>query len=147
MEKVLTIVFCILVFPMYCTAQECIAPSRRTDELTRAEGNQLINLREKHSRKSLKGLIEDVNGNAISALVEVFGVDSTSDTGRTGSGVRIIACEVAGNGIFGVTGLKKGEYELRVSAETGFNMMHIYVKLDPRGGKRRDLIVTVEPAN
>src|SRR5829696_6089601 len=141
MMRVSTIVFSILLASSYCSAQECISPSKRTDAPTCQGANLLVKLVEKQ-RKLLKGRIEDANGNALAALVEVFGLLHTDYIRKTEGNERIIACEVFEDGVFGFTGLKKGEYELRVSYGAGFNVSHIFLKVAPRGGKRKDLIVT-----
>jgi hypothetical protein len=131
-----------------CLAQECVFPSASTDESTRAGANMLVTNVEKKSVRVLSGLVEDANGKPISgALIEVFDNPSwiiNDAWWPEGNQKRMIGCETTEAGLFTIKGLEKGAYEIRVSVGPGYNVSHVYVRVDPKRGKRKSLRVTVE---
>src|SRR5215203_2226846 len=138
MTRVFAIFLSLIVAAICSSAQECLPPSKKTNESTRASANLLIEIREKKTVRIVKGRIEDANGKTMPfGLVEVFQVAGHNRE-------RIIGCDFLEGGVFGISGLKKAEYEVRFSFGDGFNVSHIFVRVDPRRGSQKEMIVTAE---
>jgi len=93
----------------------------------------------------VRGSVMDTNGGPIAfALVEVFTNPAwikkdlaTPDPAQR----RMIGCTSNSRGHFNITGLKKGDYELRISAVGPINVSHWHIRINPRRGRNKNLIV------
>ena len=131
--KVAVFLFTLLFFSSIAAAQRCVSPSTPTSDETHWGGNEVIRMREEESISRLRGRVEAPDGTPLyEALVEVFAGEK-----------RIIACRVSDNASFDIAGIKKGQYELRVSWGAVFNVSVIDVSVNPRVRDKRKLVVTL----
>ncbi len=146
-----SIVFTGLVLALcsWTQGQTCVASSRQSSDLTRFGGNELITVIERKPRARVRGRVTDVNGSPVKyALVEIYENPSwllKSGLGPDQGQKRIIGCEVGKAGQFEIRGLKKNDYELRVSVSIGFNVTHMFISVDPRRGTTKRLELSVSP--
>ena len=84
------------------------------------------------------------------ALVEVFThpeyllIETPIDKRGRPNQRRVAACRTGADGKFCFAGLPAGKYELRSSSEdtaTGWNASQVYVILNPRSRRKKELIV------
>lgn len=123
------------------TAQRCVV-GKRSNEGTYQCCNVLEKFIEPVHLAMVRGTVETVPR----VLVEIFSNpawiknDSWMPTSKQR---RIIGCVTNSNGYFKIGGLKKGNYELRVSAPKPWtlNVSHWYITIDPRNGRNKKLAI------
>ena len=135
MIRLLTsLLFIVLAFAAAPAQCKCAQPV--SGESTHEGGNELITRVLPGTLTSIRGVAKDINGKAISgALVEVFDRPEWIRRGHIKSQVeqrRVTACKTRRDGKFCFDGLPPGEYELRLSLNKSWNVIHILVVLDPR---------------
>jgi len=129
------------------TAQKCVNGTNPTNESTRLGGNEIDSEIETQIFQKVYGFVRDANDNQVKeAIVEIFDnpVWIKKDFPYPDKKQRrIIGCTVANDGRFGIRGLPKGEYEMRVSVGSAWNVKHLLIKVDPniRVSKKSTLIV------
>jgi hypothetical protein len=131
------------------TPCQCLKP--QPEETTHWVGNLQVIFVEKTPYRQLRGMVQKPDGSPLSdALVEVFTnpgyllIDKPiSKQGRPNQR-RVAACRTGPDGLFCFSNLPAGKYEIRSSSDdtrTGWNASQVYVLLNPRSGKKRELIV------
>ena len=98
--------------------------------------------------KYLRGTIESSDGRPVDgALVEIFThpeyllKDLPNGRQDRPEQRRVAACRTKANGKFCFRGLLAGTYELRSSIDTGWDVTHLHVSVDPEKGKSGDVQV------
>jgi hypothetical protein len=118
---------------------QCKHPDK--GETTHWGGNEMVVFAEKNPHKQLRGFVQMPSGQpAEGALVEIFThpeyllsnlPNATRDRPEQR---RVAACRTGVNGRFCFRGLAKGAYELRSSIDSGWDVTHIHVLVDPQNG-------------
>ncbi len=125
--------------------------SSETKETTHWIGNlQIVDI-EKKPLQNLGGIVKQPDGKPLKgALVEVFTkpeyllIKKPIDKRGKPNQVRVAVCKTKENGKFSFAGLPAGKYELRSSSSdsaTGWNVTQIYVILNPKKGKKKQVVV------
>ena len=106
---------------------------------------------ERGAYRELRGTVRDPNGNPVKgALVEVFTrpeyllINKPIDKRGRSNQRRVAACRTGTDGRFCFVGLRAGQYELRSSSDdtaTGWNVSQVYVVINPKGHRRKELSV------
>ena len=113
---------------------KCIEPER--GETTHRGGNEIVTFRERKVYKSVRGVVRDVNGEALEGvLVEVFDHPEWIVLDYPASRVkqrRIAACKTGPDGSFGFENIPSGKYELRASKGASWNPSHVYIVVNRR---------------
>lgn len=147
-------VLLLLSMPDALVLGDCRCNPPEKDETTHWVGNQVIIFVEKNSYKILRGTVSVfANEKPLGgALVEVFTdpeylLSTDSYSRGTPEQRRVAACRTRVDGKFCFLGLASGKYELRVSSDdsrTGWNTTQVYVVVDRKKGKRKDLRVEMK---
>jgi hypothetical protein len=129
---------------------DCKCARAEKGENTHWGGNEMIVIVEKTPHKQLRGLVT-LNGEpAEGALVEIFThpeylvsqlPNATRDRAEQ---QRVAACRTGGDGRFCFRGLAKGAYELRSSVNSGWDVTHVHVLVDPQKGVGDNLKVVMK---
>jgi Carboxypeptidase regulatory-like domain len=132
-------------------AKNCHCPPPKGDERTHWVGNLEMVFVERRSYRQLRGTVRDPNGNPVKeALIEVFThpeyllIDKPIDKRGRSNQRRIAACRTDVDGKFCFVGLPAGKYELRSSSDdtaTGWNVSQMYVVVNPKGHRKKELTV------
>jgi len=137
-----------LVFVSCCISgqsQSCRSGSTRTEEPTRWGGNERIRDIEARPLRTVIGKVQDITGGKIlTALIEVY-TDPKWDLKNLiapdAEQERLIGCKVSSGAAFSIGGLKKGTYELRVSIDGGWNVTQVLIRVDPKQGRNKSLVI------
>lgn len=107
------------------------------NEITRWGGNETITVEEEKIHKRIFGTVELENGDpAADVLVEVY--TRPEEEKEEAKQRRIAACITGGNGKFCFGFTKPGKYEIRLSKDSGFNVTHVSVEVNPYGDESTD---------
>ena len=147
MKQVLTLF--LLLAPFGSTAPgdcKCSRPAR--GETTHFGGNESVVVDEQEVYRHAQGVVIDTAGPVEGALVEVFThpekwLDSSGGSRVNPKQRRIAACRTRADGRFCFRGLAAGKYEIRSSLNTGWNVTHFCVGIDPENGKTGEIEVTM----
>ena len=130
-----------LIFISLLTFQpqgSCRCVPATDDDLTRWGGNESIIVKEEKVHRHLSGIVTLGGDNPISdALVEVYThpeyllLDYPERESKKKKQRRVAACVTEEDGKFCFGFIAPGKYEVRVSLESGINVTHIYVEVDP----------------
>ena len=138
----LTIVILLLAVLVFSVegAQKCGCVRARDDDTTRYSGNLESIYRETKPLKLLRGVAYDPLGEVMpDALVEVFDspeyllYDYPEREAKRKPQRRLAACLTDKNGMFCLSNIPSGKYELRVSKGSGWNVTQVYVVVKKRG--------------
>jgi hypothetical protein len=125
-------------------SDDCKCNPLKDEETTHWVGNQTHVLIEKRSYRTLRGIVVRPDEQPFgSALVEVF-ADPKKSEGR-----RVAACRTGVDGKFCFVGLASGRYELRASSEdahAGWDVIKMYVVVNPTSENKKDLRILMLPA-
>jgi protocatechuate 3,4-dioxygenase beta subunit len=95
-------------------------------------------IKESKIYSSLRGVVQDATGRPLlNVLVEVFDhpdhllLEHPSNQKEKAKQRRIAACETGDDGKFCFVKIPKGNYEIRTSLDSGWNVTHVWVRLDP----------------
>ena len=132
-----SIIFISLIAPYPHSNCGCMPAAK--DEMTRWGGNETITIKEDKVHKQIFGTVNlFTSDNPTSgALVEVYThpdylfleyPDSEKEAKKQR---RVAACITGEDGKFCFGFIKPGKYEVRVSKESGINVTHIYVEVNP----------------
>ena len=131
----------LVLLPVCIAPQDCKCVITTSEDSTRHGGNQLVTFVEKRTFEELNGIVLDVNGTALEGvLVELFDQPEwikNDGTPRPTNQKRLHACVTAKDGRFCFPKLAKGNYELRVSRDAGWNPSFIFVRIDPKASRAR----------
>jgi protocatechuate 3,4-dioxygenase beta subunit len=129
---------------------DCQCIHTKKGETTHWGGNEMIVIVEKSSHKQLRGSVQMPNGQpADGALVEIFThpeyllSELPNAIRNRPEQQRVAACRTGVNGRFCFRGLAKGAYELRTSIDSGWDVTHIHVLVDPQKGVADNLKVVM----
>jgi len=127
----------LLVFALRVSAQEPCKASERSS-VQSVGANQLVDLG-KVKRRNVSGTVYLVDGTAArSAIIDVFRADNTREEKRIGS------YRVSGDGVFCLSDLPDGDYQLRFgTAQGGFQQSLLHVQ-KRRSGSSKPLRITLE---
>jgi protocatechuate 3,4-dioxygenase beta subunit len=133
MKQLFIVTLILVCLTSSLSANDCKCTPAPPNETTRAGANEEIVLTEKKPRKTLHGLVRDVNGEALAdVLVEVF--DNPNAQGNVRQN-RLAACVSGADGRFCFKNIPDGKYELILSKGGGWNRSHVYVVIAPRSRK------------
>jgi len=148
-EVIGLLILVVLGVPSALSECQCIHPNK--EETTHWGGNEMVVFAEKNPRKQLRGLVQMPNGQPVEgALVEVFThpeylrSDLPNATRDRSEQRRVAACRTGVRGRFCFRGLAKGTYELRSSIDSGWDVTHIHVMVDPQKGVSENLKVMMK---
>jgi hypothetical protein len=91
--------------------------------------------------KALRGIVQVGDTPLSNVLVEVFDhpdhllLEYPKNQEERAKQRRIAACKTRADGRFCFVGIPKGKYEIRSSIDPGWNVTHVWVRVDP--GNRR----------
>lgn len=141
------------VFVLSSMAAGQVCEQAKPDQTTKWGGNHWITKKETTVYRSLEGLVTMwVDGPSMeSALVEVFDQPAyllcdflpNNPNGCTTQPPvtqrRVAACLTRKSGKFKFPGLPAGAYELRVSRGSEWNVVHMYLRVNPKKGSGRSI--------
>ena len=136
------LILCALAAPAVQGDCKCRRPEK--GDATRWGGNEAVVLQPEGHFQELKGIVEAFENEPMGdALAEVFDKPDylISDTpwANRPEQKRIRACVTSTDGKFCFKDLPDGAYELRISHDQGWNVTHVYVVLDHKGGKKKEV--------
>ena len=147
---IVILVLAVLVFSVE-GAQKCRCVRARKDDTTRYSGNLESIYKETKPLRLLRGVAYDPLGEVMpDALVEVFHSpeyllsDHPEREAKRKPQRRLAACVTDKNGMFCLSNIPSGKYELRVSKGSGWNVTHVYVVVRKTGRSASNRQLKVE---
>ena len=135
----------------------CKCAPAASDETTRWGGNHWIVYKEDGTYKSISGnVVMQIGGSLDDALVEIFDKPDyllcewkPTNPHRCTSNppadqTRVAACKTGKDGRFCFTNIPAGKYELRVSKDGEWNVVHAYVSVNPNSRVSKSGRIVVE---
>ena len=129
--------------------EKCKCSPPGADETTHWGGNQAIVIKESKIYSSFRGVVQDATGKPfLNVLVEVFDhpdhllLEHPLNEKEKAKQRRIAACKTGDDGKFCFVKIPKGKYEIRTSIDSGWNVTHVWVRLNP--SHRRSGISRIE---
>ncbi len=136
---VTALVVALLAFSADATGQPaCACKKATTKETTRIGGNETVVIREKRIVSFVIGRVDTYNDPQLEVLVEVF--DNPDHLLRSYPEnriqrklqKRIAACKTGADGRFCLQKIPKGTYEVRFSVGPEWNVVSVYLEIDPK---------------
>ena len=141
MKLIVTTLFLISI-PYSLTPQECKCREPERGATTRQGYFASILVEPKTRYKELVGVVYLSDTPVEGVLVELFPYSKDLSTGRP----RLAACVTGPDGRYCFINAPKGRYEVRVSKDGGFQIIHVNVYFDPKNSKasHAELGITLE---
>jgi hypothetical protein len=132
-------------------AGDCKCRQPEKNEVTLGGGNQTIVVKEEQTYRQLAGRVVMYDDRPLeNALVEIFDnpdylLDPLPSPRGDHTQKRVALCRTAADGKFCFHGLPSGIYELRSSIGAGWNVTHVYIRIDTKtgSGKRVRVLMSV----
>jgi hypothetical protein len=143
--------FLVVNFAASYSAQICNCPLVNKDETTHWGGNMAFVYVESKAYRSPAGVAMLDDEPLSDVLVEIFDkpdrlLASYPQNEKLKRGQRrISACKTGADGRFCFENIPKGKYEIRASIDSGWNVTHVWILIDPQNGqaKNEDLKISM----
>jgi hypothetical protein len=146
---------CLGVFLIFCLTaiakDRCNCRQTPPDESTHWGGNLGVVYQETKTYKTIQGVVLDMDEPFPGVLVEIFdepdyllfGYPQYQELQKKQH--RIAACKTREDGRFCFPNISKGKYEIRASFDSGFDVTHVWVQIDPRNSqaKKADMKIPI----
>ena len=140
--KHIIISFLFIVIASSAASAQCKCGSPANGEITHKGGNELYTQVLPKTYKSIRGVAQQIHGKAMNGvLVELFDNSEWIRQGLSESPVeqrRIATCKTNHDGKFCFKDIPPGQYELRLSLNRAWNVVHTYVEVNPRSSRSTD---------
>jgi hypothetical protein len=142
MKKAALIAFLILHLHSYSISREnCECADPDHGETTHWGGNEMIVFKESKVFRSLQGVAKIAEEPLPNVLVELFDhpdyllLPYPQSEREKAKQRRIAVCKTGDDGKFCFSNVPKGTYELRASIDSGWDVTHIWIQVDPGNPK------------
>jgi len=135
-----TLLLCFLSYPL--ASQQCKCHAPEAGATTRKGYFEEISVELKTRYERLAGVVSLSDRPVEDVLVELFAYIRNSSAKRA----RMAACVTGTDGRYCFSRVPRGEYELRASKDGGFEITHVYVRVDPknRRSSNAELGISIE---
>ncbi|HEX8174153.1 MAG TPA: carboxypeptidase-like regulatory domain-containing protein [Pyrinomonadaceae bacterium] len=128
--------FLLLILVCVPALPQCKPGAPANGETTRGGSSELIAYKLRETYSALRGKVINIHGQPKGGmLVEVFDRPEWIEQGLIESPVqqkRVAVYKTKRDGKFCFEGIPPGHYELRISMDRSWNIVHLYVVIDPK---------------